>query len=113
MKILFKLLSVRQAVVYHSLLVARKVLTTEQPKYLYRKQSEALQLQNERSHNYGTRHCTIQPAAPRLALISTTWLYRVEELYRRLPRDIVGLPLGGSKDQLYKNKLRTWVVTNC
>ena len=96
------------------------VLTTEEPKYLYRKLSEALQLQNERSHNFGTRHCTIQAAAPRLALISTSWLCRVEELYRRLPRDIVGLPrdivglpLGGSKDQLYKNKSKTWVVTNC
>jgi hypothetical protein len=35
-------LSVRQAVVYHSLMVARRVLTTEKPKYLFIKLSEAL-----------------------------------------------------------------------
>lgn len=106
-----KWLSVRQAVAYHSLMVARRVLTTEQPKYLFLKLSEAIQ--NERRHNYGTRHGAIQAAAPRLALISASWLYRVEELYRRLPRDMVELPVGGNRDQLYKNKLRTWVITNC
>ena len=104
-------LSLRQAIVYHSLMVARRILTTEQPKYLFKKLSETLQQQNERRHNYGTRHGSSQ-AAPRLALISASWLYRVEELYRRLPGDIVELPLGGSKDQLYKNMLRTWVVAN-
>ena len=107
-------LSVRQAVVYHSLMVARRVLTTEKPKYLFIKLSEVLQLQNERSHNHGTRHNTILPAAPRLALISSSWLHRVVELYRRLPGDIVELPVGpGTRDQMYKNKLRTWAIINC
>ena len=95
-------------------MVARRVLTTEQPKYLFIKLSEALQLQNERSHNHGTRHGTILPAAPRLALISSSWLHRVVELYRRLPGDIVELPVGpGTRDQMYKNKLRAWVIINC
>ena len=105
-----KWLSVSQAVAYHSLMVARRILTTEQPKYLFVKLSKAIQ--NERRHNYGTRHGTIQAAAPRLALISALWLYRVVEMYRRLPRDMVALPVGGNRDKLYKNRLRTWVIMN-
>ena len=52
-------------------------------------------------------------AAPRLALISASWLYRVVELYRSLPADIVDLPVGGSEDRLYKKTLRKWVLSNC
>ena len=104
-------LSVRQAAVYHSLMAARRILSSKQPCYLYGKLSKALRIENERSHDYGTRHGATL-AAPRLALISSSWLYRVVDLYRSLPRDIVELPVGGSRDQLYKKKLRKWVTGN-
>ena len=104
-------LSVRQAAIYHSLMAARKILCTQQPKYLYEKLSEALRFERERQHDYETRYGAVQ-AAPRLALISASWRYRVVELYRSLPADIVELPVGGSGDTVYKKLLRKWVSTN-
>ena len=104
-------LSVKQAAVYYSLMDARRILTTKQPVYLYEKLSDAL-LENARQHNYGTRNGVIQAAAPRLTLISSSWRYRVVDLYRRLPGNIVDLPVGGSRDQLYKSTIRKWVTSN-
>ena len=49
------LLSVRQAAIYHSLMEARRILSTKQPLYLYDKLSAALQ---ERQHGHDT------PAGP-------------------------------------------------
>ena len=92
-------------------MAARRVPTTKQPCYLYSKLSEALHRDNERSHDYETRHGSTQ-AAPRLALISSSWLYRVVRLYRSLPADIVELPVGGSGDRLYKKTLKKWVMSN-
>ena len=40
------------------------------------------------------------------------WRYRVVDLYRRLPGNIVDLPVGGSRDQLYKSTVRKWVTSN-
>ena len=105
-------LSVRQSAVYHSLMAARRILCTQQPRYLYNKLSEALRFERERQHDHDTRFGAVQ-AAPRLALISASWLYRVVELYRRLPADIVALPAGCSGDKLYKKTLRKWVISNC
>ena len=90
---------------------ARRILTTKQPQYLHKKLSEAIQFETVRHHNYNTRHGAIL-AAPRLALISSSWLYRVVELYRGLPGDIVELPVMGKRDQVYRNRLRKWVITN-
>ena len=104
-------LSVRQAAIFHSLMVARRILCTQQPRYLHGKLSEALRFEQERQHDYGTRHGAVL-AAPRLALISSSWLYRVVEVYRRLPGDIVELPVAGSRDQLYKSTVRKWVIQN-
>ena len=103
-------LSVKQAAAYHSLMDARRILNTKQPRYLYQKLSKALSI--ERQHNYNTRHGAVE-AAPRLALISSSWFYRVMDLYRRLPVDMKELPMGGNKDQIYKSKMRKWVMTNC
>ena len=104
-------LSLRQAIIYHSMMAARRILSTKQPCYLYGKLSEALWIENERSHNYRTRH-GVTLAAPHLALISSSWLYRVVKLYRCLPHDMVELPVGGSRDQIYKTRLRKWVTGN-
>ena len=105
-------LSVRQAAAYHSLMVARRILITQQPQYLYQKLTKSLRFENERQHNHDTRYGAFQ-AAPRLALISASWLYRVVEMYRSLPEVMKELPAGGNKDQLYKNMLRKWVTANC
>ena len=58
-----------------------------------------------RQHDYGTRYGAIQ-ASLHLALISNSCLYKVVELYRDLSAYIVDLPVGGSRDQLYKKTLR-------
>ena len=52
-------LSARQAAQYHSLMEARRILSTKQPVYLYSKLSAALQ---ERNHGHNTRHGA-RPAA--------------------------------------------------
>ena len=101
-------LSVRQAAQYHSLMEARRILSTKQPVYLYDKLSAALQ---ERQHGHDTRHGARQ-AAPRLALIESSWLYRVTADMRRMPRDLLDLPVGGSRDKAYRDKLRAWVISD-
>ena len=76
---------------------------------LYHKLCGALEA-GKRLHN--TRHGA-QQAAPRLALIAASWLYRAAAGYRRLPRDLVALPRGGGGgDQAFKGRLRKWVVQN-
>ena len=99
-------LSVRQAAQYHSLMEARRILSTKQPVYLYDKLSAALQ---ERQHGHDTRHGARQ-AAPRLALIESSWLHRVTADMRRMPPDLLQLPVGGNRDEAYKARLRAWVI---
>ena len=101
-------MSIRQSVKYHSLMEARRILTSQQPAYLYTKLSTALQ---GRQHEHDTRHGG-QLAAPRLALVESSWLHRVVADYLRLPRDIVELPKRGNRDQAFRRKLRAWVETN-
>ena len=99
-------MSVRQAAKYHSLMEARRTLSTHQPVYLYNKLSVALQ---ERRHGHDTRHGARQ-AAPRLALIESSWLYRVTADMRRMPRELLDMPVGGSRDKAYRARLRAWVI---
>ena len=101
-------LSSRQAAQYHSLMEARRILSTKQPVYLYSKLSAALQ---ERQHGHNTRHGT-RPAAPRLALIESSWRYRVVADMGRMPRDLLNMPVGGSRDKAYRDKLRAWVISD-
>ena len=102
-------MSIRQSVKYHSLMEARRILTShQQPAYLYQKLYTALQ---GRQHNYQTRHGA-QLAAPRLALVESSWLHRVVADYQGLPMDIVELPKRGARDQAYKKKLKAWVAIN-
>ena len=99
-------MSVRQSVMFHSLMDARRVMSTQQPAYLYRKLCGALET-GDRLHN--TRNGA-QQAAPRLALIEASWLHRAAAGYRRLPRDLVALPRGGGRDKAFKERLKKWVV---
>ena len=101
-------LSIRQAVMYHSLMDARRVMTTRQPAYLHHKLSGAL-AEGERLHN--TRYGA-QQAAPRLALIQSSWLHRAAAGYRRLPGRLVALPRGAGRDKAFKGQLKKWVVQN-
>ena len=100
--------SVRQAAKYHSLMEARRILATKQPVYLYGKLSAALQ---ERQHAHDTRHGA-RPAAPRLALIESSWLHRVVADMRRMPRALLVMPVGGSRDKEYRARLRAWVISD-
>ena len=83
-------------------------MTTRQPAYLHHKLSLAL-AEGERLHN--TRYGA-QQAAPRLALIQSSWLHRAAAGYRRLPGSLVALPRGAGKDKAFKGKLKKWVVQN-
>ena len=76
--------------------------------YLYKKLSAALQ---ERRHGHDTRHGARQ-AAPSLALIESSWLYRVTADMGRMPRDLLNMPVGGSRDKAYRDKLRAWVISD-
>ena len=80
----------------------------QQPVYLYQKLSTALQ---GRQHQHNTRH-GFQQAAPRLALIQSSWLHRAVADLRRLPRDIVDLPSTGTRDQAFRARLRAWVISD-
>ena len=80
-------MSIRQSVKYHSLMEARRILTIQQPGYLYKKLYITLQ---GRQHDYHTRHSGKLPAS-RLVLVESSWLHRVVADYRGLPRDIVEL----------------------
>ena len=104
-------LSVRQAVMYHSLMEARRVLVTREPQYLYQRLTST---RAEATIQTRTRHGAVAPA-PRLALTQSSWRYRVLEAQERLPRDLMDLPVGENRDRIYRNRLRAWVkssVTN-
>ena len=60
---------------------------------------------------HNTRHGP-QQAAPGLALIEASWLYRAVAGYRRLPGDLVALLRGRDRDQASKGKIRKWVFQN-
>ena len=99
-------LSVRQAVMYHSLMEARRVLVTGEPRYLYER------LTNGRLEPlHQTRHGAVPPG-PRLALTRSSWRFRVLEAQERLPRELAALPLGENRDRIYRSRLRIWVKTS-
>ena len=100
--------SVKESGKYHSLMEARRILNTKQPLYLYTKLAAALQ---EQQHVHDTRHGPHQ-AEPRLALIRSSWLHRVVADMRRMPRDLLEMPVGGSRDKSYKTRLRAWVISD-
>ena len=101
-------MSVRQAAKYHSLMEARRILATQQPVYLFNKLTAALR---ERQHGYGTRHSARQ-AGPRLAPIESSWFYHVTADMERMPRELLQLPVGGSRDKAYRARLRAWVISD-
>ena len=103
-----KWMSIRQAVKYHSLMEARRIMMNQEPVYLYQKLSTALQ---GRQHQHDTRHGS-QQDTPRLALIQSSWLHRVVADLRRLPRDIMDMPRRGTRDQAYRARLRAWVISD-
>ena len=101
-------MTVKQAAKYHSLMDARRILNTKQPTYLYSKLVTALQ---ERQHGHDTRHGA-REIEPRLALIRSSWLYRVVADMRRMPQELLNMPVGGSRDKAYRARLRAWVTSD-
>ena len=102
-------LSIRQAAQVHSLMEARRILKTQQPVYLFGKLTVALQA---RQHGYNTRHSAVQ-AEPRIALIRSSCLYMVTADMRRMPRDLLQLPVGrGRKEKAYRARLRSLVISD-
>ena len=64
-----------------------------------------------RQHNYDTRHGAVA-AEPRLALLRSSWLHRVVSDMRRMPRDLLQLPVVGMRDKAYRTRLRDWVISD-
>ena len=47
---------------------------------------------------------------PEYLATEASWLYRVVADMRRMPRELVDLPVGGSRDKAYRARLRAWIV---
>jgi hypothetical protein len=105
---MMKWLSVRQAVVFHSLMEARRVVTTGEPRYLYDKL-----VGRDTGHATRGLHGGLRaPAAPRLSLARSAWRHRVLVDWQRLPLALVELPVRGKRDQVFRGRLRAWVKEN-
>ena len=53
-----------------------------------------------------------QEVEPRLALIRSSWLYRVVADMKSKPRDLLDMPMGGNRDKAFKTRRRAWVVSD-
>jgi hypothetical protein len=103
-----KWLSVRQAVAYYSLMEARRVVTTGEPRYLYDKL-----VGRDTGHATRGLHGGLRaPAAPRLSLARSAWRHRVLVDWQRLPLALVELPVSNKRDQAFRSRLRAWVKLN-
>ncbi len=99
-------LSVRQSIVYFSLMEARRVLTSKEPRYLYN-----VLTTSSPTSLYNTRHGT-RPPKPRLSLVESSWRYRVQADMERLPRELVNMDTGENRDLMFRKELRNWVKEN-
>ena len=98
-------LSVRQLILYHSLLQAKKTLETKQPLYLYQK----LVGKREEEPRYQTRQQvggSLRRDHARLELTKKSWRWRVQKAWGELPPKIRGI--NGNLME-FKSELKTWV----
>ena len=79
-------MSVRQLMVYHSLVLLHKTLASKSPVYLYEK------LTSGGEFSYGTRQATTgsirQGPGPKKDLSRLGWCWRSVDLYNTLPTDL-------------------------
>ena len=108
-------LSVRQLLIYHSLVQVHKTMKQQAPTYLYRRVSTQLSLlQAGSSYPYRTRseaHGVIRrvpEAEARLDLAERSWFWPAPKMYNTLPTTIKT----ETKLQKFKMKLKAWVLSN-
>ena len=108
-------LSVRQLLIYHSLVQVHKTMKQQAPTYLYRRVSTQLSLlQAGSSYPYRTRseaHGVIRrvpEAEARLDLAERSWFWAAPKMYNTLPTSIKT----ETNLQKFKMKLKAWVLSN-
>ena len=97
-------LSVRQLKAYHTLMMVKKIITEKEPEYLYEK------LTGKKRHGYETRknlRGDLEVMNTNYHLAKTSFRWRSEELYNRLPKEIKELKL-----EKYKGAVKDWVKEN-
>ena len=105
-------LTVRQLMVYHSLIQVHKTIQHKTPAYLYERVTSQLSLLETGSHYfYKTRQEArgelrqVPEAEAKLDLADRSWCWRAAKSYHSLPQSIKL----ESKLSKFKTNLRTWV----
>ena len=108
-------LTVRQLMVYHSLLQLHKTVQHQTPAYLFSRVTNQLgMLEAKRNYYYKTRQEVsgllrqIPAGEARLDLSERSWCWRASKEYDNLPASIKG----EKKTAKFKTKLRVWVTAN-
>ena len=99
-------MSVRQLMVYHSLVLLHKTLANQSPVYLYQKVTSGGEF------SYCTRQATAgsvrQGPGPKKDLTRLGWCWRSVDLYNTLPTDLKG----ERKLPSFKKRLKDWIEIN-
>ena len=105
-------LTVRQLMVFHSVVQLHKTVKSQNPEYLYRRVSTQLSLLDQgRNYYYDTRqHASgalrqLPGVEARLDLSQRSWCWRASSAYYNVPASIKTEP----KLDEFRNKLKTWV----
>ena len=99
-------MSVRQLMVYHSLVLLHKTLASKYPVYLYQKVTSGGEF------SYSTRQANTgsirQGPSPRTELSRAGWCWRSVDLYNTLPTDLKH----ERKLPSFKKRLKEWIGPN-
>ena len=107
--------SVKQLLIYHSLVLLHKVFKNQKPVYLYKKITSGLPQPNTRQAGTIIRDLAVlgvhsQPSAPSCELVLTrqSWCWSSVHWYTRLPPTL----LSEEKEINFKTRLKNWVSEN-
>ena len=112
-------LTVKQLLVYHSLLQFHKTILQQAPAYLYKRITDQLRklqsvLETSSHYIYKTRQEAsgelrqVQGAEARIDLAERSWCWRAAKTYHTLPVEIKNLV----KQSKFKTELKAWVKKN-
>ena len=102
-------LTVKQLMMYHSLVQLHKTIQSKKPEYLHNRITK--ELEKRSNYYYKTRQYTsgalrqIPELEAKLDISQRSWCWRATSVYYSLPLSIQGQP----KLSTFKTKLRTWV----
>ena len=108
-------LTVKQLMVFHSLVQLHKTVQSKTPEYLYTRVITQLSLLDQgRTYNYDTRQQAsgalrqLKSVEARLDLSERSWCWRASRAYYTIPASIKN----ESKLRIFKSELKTWVKEN-